>query len=1761
MITSSKIDLSEEHIIRLSQLFDAEYYLSTGKLSDKDIDPITHYCTEGWLNGLWPRADFDPEFYRKQNRIQDSSVNPFLHFIVEGSVDDLPFLNLDGIEESLDDATLLAIMDSIRDSKLFNEIFYLATYIDVKESGMDPIEHYVLYGHHENRWPRPDFDPNLYRESEETLGLDEIPFHHFISNGAARSLPITENTQQQPHADYNLVVASGLFDNDHYRDIINIFDPEFDCIEHFLSWGAQQGLRPRPDFDPVYYAKTHLPDNDPTTAFQHFIVSGKNEDLATLNNEERHLQQQIDAIKSSKLFDVDHYLLNPDLANAGIDPIDHYVRYGHKENRWPRADFDPVYYRETEDTLISGENPFVHFILNCDERNLPILNPSDIIRKADYGLILDSGLFDAAYYRNAIGVVDPEFDCIEHFLNWGAQQGLRPRGDFDPIYYADAHLPDNDPSRAFQHYIEAGKANSLPTVDDEELQHQLQVDLIKDSNLFDSDYYLSSPDLMNAGVDPIDHYVRYGHSENRWPRPDFDPNYYRQTEETITLTENPLVHYISSGATRSLPIVDPVVQNRKADYQLIDASGLFDSDFYRKALGVCDPDFDCIEHYLIWGAKQGLRPCLNFDPVYYAKTHLEDQDSSTAFQHYIKAGKSNNLATIDADESLQLKQIEDIRKSKLFDEKYYLSSRDLVNTGIDPIDHYVRYGHRENRWPRPDFDPNYYQQINSTLQSDENAFHHFVLNGAKADLPLINPNDVKFEKDYEKLLDSGIFDENYYRGIVNRQDREFDCIEHYLRWGSEQGLKPRRDFDPIYYSENYSVPLSEAFQHYIDQGNPPETKTIDAKEQELLLQYEIIESSGLLDTAFYMSSADIASTNVDPIDHYVRYGSREQRWPRQDFDPVYYRSITDGILPSENPLVHYIQNKQLTSLPVLDPSASKYDEDYALILDSGLFEENFYRKTINVFDLKFDCIDHYIRWGAAQGLQPRQDFNCEYYVTQISEKIDPCDAFQHYILSESKSSTETIEPNARKKLKEIEIIKASKLFDSHYYLEQMDLLGSDFDALSHYVWHGNRDNLWPRADFDPTYYRRLNEIREMSVNSLVHFIENGGSESDLPLVDPATENRKRNYKIIDESGMFDEKYYRSVIKIDDPDFDCIEHYLIWGSNQGLLPREDFEPSFYSQNYTDFDPKELDPFAHYISIGIDENRLTVAPLSYASRNIEDPSHAYDTYESARPPKCPPLVKTVAYYLPQFHPIEENDTWWGKGFTEWTNVTKARPLYDNHQQPRLPGDLGFYDLRLVDNLQAQVDLAKKFNVEAFCFHYYWFGGKRLLEKPLDLFLEHKELDLEFCLCWANENWSRRWDGSENHILMAQNHSPEDDLALAADLLRYMSDSRYLKVDGKPLLVVYRPILLPDSKATIERWREFFRDNGIGEVCFGAALTFEFSEPAKFGFDVGVEFPPHNRTNLKLVNEKINLNENFSGNLITYDSYAAEATSNSISCDAPLYSCVIPSWDNTARRGVNSTIFYGSTPKKFQRVTKAIVENISSAQTSDTSNKRENILFVNAWNEWAESAVLEPDKNHGYAYLNALSRSVSGKLYNSALVITKTENELLEVKSSNSIGYVEHKSIGRTSLSKYLVKNYDYIREFDFVLYCPDLSTDIDKQLSAVADFFERNDDCSSITLEELPVKQHRALLQSDLDILTLCQRSELEELVLPQLTLDTIVGFSFLTDILCRHLQSYLSSVRDHDVCYQTMDKLLVYMTTTHSRKYKFVETTDTENVAN
>lgn len=365
-----------------------------------------------------------------------------------------------------------------------------------------------------------------------------------------------------------------------------------------------------------------------------------------------------------------------------------------------------------------------------------------------------------------------------------------------------------------------------------------------------------------------------------------------------------------------------------------------------------------------------------------------------------------------------------------------------------------------------------------------------------------------------------------------------------------------------------------------------------------------------------------------------------------------------------------------------------------------------------------------------------------------------------------------------------------------------------------------------------------------------------------------------------------------------------------------------------------------------------------------------------------------MKVLAFYLPQFHRIPENDEWWGEGFTEWVNMKKAKPLFDNHNQPRVPLNNNYYNLLDIETLRWQANLAKEYGVYGFCVYHYWFNGKLLLEKPWEILLENKDIDIPFCLCWANEPWNNGWVSDENRILMSQDFEDRLDWKKHFEYyLKFFKDDRYIKEDGKPLLVIYYPNIIGCLNEMLEYWNEEAKKHGFEGIKFiYQHPLFHYKKNAdRSHFDYGIEFQPQftqykMKSKLQLLSTKIRTNLSIflqnkfkiyiklKQNKVAITSY--DDIWNETLKLKPMDDKMIPGafvdWDNTPRKGLRGSAFVGATPEKFKKYFKQQVQRAKKVYNKD-------MIFIFAWNEWAEGGYLEPDEKNKYGYLQAIKESL--------------------------------------------------------------------------------------------------------------------------------------------------------------------------------------------
>jgi glycosyltransferase involved in cell wall biosynthesis len=571
-------------------------------------------------------------------------------------------------------------------------------------------------------------------------------------------------------------------------------------------------------------------------------------------------------------------------------------------------------------------------------------------------------------------------------------------------------------------------------------------------------------------------------------------------------------------------------------------------------------------------------------------------------------------------------------------------------------------------------------------------------------------------------------------------------------------------------------------------------------------------------------------------------------------------------------------------------------------------------------------------------------------------------------------------------------LERSGLIDEDFYRsEYPEVESSDLTPAQHYCRLGWREGRRPNAYFDPEWFlERYRDAASEATNPLWDYVLAEGACRPCSYFDPAFYAAR--YGLPSAEGAL---------------ADFLEHRK---RREWRDPIDLFDTEFYLAHNPDIAAAGCDPFLHYLSTGHREARDPSAGFSTAayrgerlegSRDDNPLIHHYETVEGAvsvAPPQIPtvadelrfwvrpgpefeefdaeitggtaPRTKAIAFYLPQFHAIPENDAWWGNGFTEWANVTRGCPRYAGHYQPRLPRDLGFYDLDAEETLPRQVELARAAGIHGFSFYYYWFDGKRLLERPLDRFLQAPAIDFPFCLTWANENWTRRWDGHDDEILIAQRYDPGYDVALVDDLQRHFVDPRYIRLQGRPLFLLYRADCIPDAARRIERWRELWQSRHGEEPLILVGQAFGSEDPNVFGLDGAFELPPHKVVaGLHPINSQLTvLDGNFRGHVVAYDDVVSEALAEAPS-EYPVIKTAVPSWDNEARRQGAGLTLHGSTPTTYERWVRALADCAVRQPAFG-----EPLVFLNAWNEWAEGAYLEPDMHYGAAYLNATARALT-------------------------------------------------------------------------------------------------------------------------------------------------------------------------------------------
>ncbi len=671
----------------------------------------------------------------------------------------------------------------------------------------------------------------------------------------------------------------------------------------------------------------------------------------------------------------------------------------------------------------------------------------------------------------------------------------------------------------------------------------------------------------------------------------------------------------------------------------------------------------------------------------------------------------------------------------------------------------------------------------------------------------------------------------------------------------------------------------------------------------------------LFDAGFYLRTyPDVAEAKIDPYEHYISFGADEGRDPQALFDTSYYLEQCPDVAASGlNALQHYAQ---IGAAEGRNPHA--------------LFDTRYYSGQAHLAAIGENALLHYCRYGSQAGLSPHPLFDVRLYLDQCPEvaarREDPVLDFL------ARRGAITPRPHL--------------LFNTDYYLRQyLDVATYAINPLLHYLLYGWRENRDPHALFDTRFYRAQYDS-DAGVCPLQHYITEGFRLGLRP------------------HPWFDVEFYlRQHPEILETGESALTHYLSSGCRLNSVPNAWFDSKEYLEKHLDDIPPGMSLAEHAIEFGDYSAIFPMLRERFVDPLIRDCA-AKSPKTLGEAPELP--AKLIAFYLPQYHAIPENDLWWGEGFTDWRNVARATPSFDGHYQPRIPADLGYYDLGLPEVLERQAELAGEYGIHGFCFYHYWFDGRRLLERPLEQMLGRRSPSFPFCICWANENWTRRWDGSPHKVLIEQRYSDGFAERFIRDAMGILTDPNYIRVAGAPLLLVYRADLIPDVQRVTDCWRRIFRQETGLELHLTMVEYPQIPYRLAAGFDSTVEYGPVPNPILK---HSPGLRAGFAGRLEDYRAVACRALLRAPS-DYAFYRCVMPGWDNTARRGMDARIVINGEPDAYENWLRSAV-----ALSMADSGKREPMVFIFAWNEWAEGAYLEPDQKYGHGFLQATRNALCG------------------------------------------------------------------------------------------------------------------------------------------------------------------------------------------
>jgi O-antigen biosynthesis protein len=1092
--------------------------------------------------------------------------------------------------------------------------------------------------------------------------------------------------------------------------------------------------------------------------------------------------------------------------------------------------------------------------------------------------------------------------------------------------------------------------------------------------IFDHSFYRQNySDVNYAFVDPELHYCKYGWQEGRNPSKTFNTTWYLNTYDDVARScLSPLTHYVRFGyldnrPTSPLPEPDPVRLSKATSHaQLSEQMRLQARNLLSVAHVPTNPSQVAVQVDTTWWRCEGISTSdlgvmsTEFDEVFYRHSNPQlDFSHITPLVHYAICG---------------WRQARD--PSVNFSTKEYLERYpDVRAADTNPLLHFIVYGRSEGRTACP-------IKVKSEPAEGGGAIDILTRSNNVENGAGMPPSD--------QLAMSNGFDEAFYR--QTNPDLDFSIIsplEHYAQRGWREGRDPSADFSTKQYLQDYPDVQAAGMNpllHFIVYGKAERrtSRPVEhASDTDTVTKTDLAAMSKEFDEAFYrQSNPQLDFSVISPLEHYANRGWREDRDPSAEFSTSEYLQCYSDVRAADmNPLLHFVLSgrsegrtpRAIHNAPQLADGIWEW-KDYQQV-------SSFSTNSLEISEPDSAIIDFTVAMaGQRLGEIVRKiKFPRAKPGKVLVSIIIPCVNCE-LLTVECLQSLE----NALPKAFTIEVIVADNASnDPAYsaiaanptirYLRFEENMGfgpacnaAAGEASGKFLFFLNNDAQIAPGCLEALAAAAENEFAGIVGPKLVSFdgsLQEAGcllnQDGTGTLIgfgcDPRTPryNYTRPVEHVSAAAMLISR----------------DLFLSLGGFDSVFAPAYCEDADLSLRVREsglliiYEPKAL--VAHHLSATAEPGFPTgQTKRQRISRNRQE---LIDRWVDVL---CEPNLRSIAFYLPQYHTIPENDTWWGKGFTEWSNLAKSVPNYVGHDQPRFPTDLGYYDLRVPSVMNEQAVIAGRYGISGFCYFYYWFDGKRVLDGPLERILATGKPEFPFCLCWANENWTRRWDGGNEEVLLRQTYSDNSALSVIADIGRYMRSPQYIKINNRPLILIYRIKKITNPKRTMQVWRNFCRQNEIGEIYIAMVESFELSarpeDPKQYGCDISVEFPAHGmvRDEKQVVQA---INREWSGEVHDYRKLAGEFMRR-VDAGFPRLRSVLVGWDNTPRYPTRSLILEHSTPGAFQ----AWLE-WTYRRTLEQNFGDERIVFILSWNEWCEGSYLEPDRRFGRSYLQAVRNAL--------------------------------------------------------------------------------------------------------------------------------------------------------------------------------------------